>query len=130
MPFKVLHFVITFTDIHLFIVLKSKTTFVLCHNPAAALRPNAPVSNQSKVDQFFYFHPHPNIPPFRVVCHNDKSSQGGFRQIAVTQVPTGAESEHSRQSDASMLKIYVGGFIVAYIIGGNAGSVLMSVLHL
>lgn len=98
------------------------------------------VSTWSKMDQFscyffFQFSPqfsllNPHIPPFRVTCHSDKSSQGGFRQSAVTHVPTGAESEHSRQRDASALEIYAGGFIVVYFIWGNAGPVLMSVLHL
>lgn len=98
--------------------------FFLRHNPASVLHPNASVSTQSKMDQFSCFAPfspqfsppHPNIPPFRAVCHSDKSSQGGFRQSAVTHVTTGAKSEHSGQRDASMLEIYAGGFIVAYFI--------------
>ena len=40
--------------------------------------------------------PYPNIPPFRVVRHCDKSSQGGFRRVVVTHVTTGAKSEHGR----------------------------------
>lgn len=112
--------------------------FFLCHNPASVLHPNASVSTQSKMDQFscfspFLLHslpPHPNIPPFRVVCHSNKSSEGGFRQCAVTHVTTGAKSELSGQRDANKLEIYAGGFIVAYFIWGNAGPVLMSVLHL
>lgn len=113
--------------------------FFLRHDLASVLHPNASVSTQSKMDQFscfsaFLLHhvpsPHPNIPPFRVVCHSNKSLEGGFRQCAVTHVTTGAKSELSGQRDANKLEIYAGGFIVAYFIWGNAGPVLMSVLHL
>ena len=97
------------------------------HNPASVLHLNASVSTQNKMDQFIvptlYTSPTlssilssiPNIPPLRVVCQSHKSSQGGFRQSAVTYVTTGAKSEHSGQRNASVFEIYTGGFTVSHL---------------
>lgn len=135
---KVLAFCQRHPDIY---YLWNKTIFVpffLCHNPPV-LCPSSKcfcLNTKQKMDQFscFFllnpFPPHPNIPPFRVVCHGNKSSQGAFRQSAVTHVTTGAKSEHSGQRDASMLEIYAGDLLWCISSEATAGPVLMSVLHL
>lgn len=83
--------------------------------------------SKSEMDRFLFlplfFSSHPNIFfQFWVLCHGDKSWQGGFRQRAVTHVAAGAKSEHSGRRDANTLEMCAGGFIVAYFIWNMAGA--------
>lgn len=93
--------------------------------PPSLVQMLAPRSKAKWIDFFFSLSSSPSIQiffQFGVLCHGDKSWQGGFRQRAVTHVTAGAKSEHSGQRDANTLEMCAGGFIVAYFIWNMAGA--------
>lgn len=110
---KSLSFCDIFITCHLYQIEHISFCNKIWHSPAFVLHPNASVCLQSKMYKFSNYSqfsvPPSHIPPLCTRCHSNKSPQGGLRQSAVAHVTTGAQSEHSRQHDASTLEIYTGG---------------------